>query len=134
MHVIQHHIEAALLRGIAGAARLDSVDRQKPMLIVEEIETVDWASATFIGARITLHLRLEGPALRVSAAFAALEERLADWEFRVAGQIVADIELDARHEDVAEPSTGSAETASVASIGPSTVSRPFKVNVLTIID
>jgi hypothetical protein len=134
MHVIQHHIEAALLRGIAGAARLDALDRQKPMLIVEEIETVDWASATFIGARITLHLRLEGPAFPVSAAFEALEERLTDWEFRVSGQIVADIELDARDEATAEQGTGRAEIESIASIGPSTVSRPFRVNVLTIID
>jgi len=134
MRVIKSHAEAASLRGIAGAARLDANDREKPIMIVEEVITEDWASATFLGARITLALRFEGGAEAVEAAYAALCERLQDWEFQLAGQIVADIGVMFDAYDTQAPGAFTPSLASVPSLGPSTVSRPFVIEALTIID
>jgi|GEM_PF-3918303 len=139
MRIIKSHVEAALLRGIAGAARLDADDREKPIMIVEEVLTEDWASATFLGARITIALRFEGEAAAVEAAFAELGERLQDWEFRLAGQIVADIGLVSGADGTEQlgtivPKDTVPNLAAVPSLGPSTVSRPFVIEALTIID
>ncbi|WP_439532303.1 hypothetical protein [Polymorphobacter sp.] len=130
----QDHVETALLRGISSAAKLDVGDREKPILAVEEIRTVDWASVTFIGARVTLMLRLIGTAHAVAEAFDALAARLPDWEFRIAGQIVADIELSPDSQDADGPNGDAAGNGHVPITGPFTVSRPFTVNILTIID
>lgn len=132
--VIRTHVEAVLLRGIADAAKLDAADREKPMLIVEEICSRDWASATFVGARITMALRLEGERAGVAAALAALDARLPDWEFRIPGQIVADIGLPADGLDAMMSELGAAGSGRVPNAGPSTVSCPFVVEALTIVD
>ena len=134
MQVIKTHVEAALLRGVAAAARLDLDDREKPILVVEEICTMDWASATFVGARITMALRLEGMPDAVETALGNLAERLPDWEFRIAGQIVADIGLLEDWHDSDPSGRISAEAGRVPSFGPSTVSRPFVVEALTVLD
>jgi len=134
MKTIQNHVEAALLRGIAGAAQLDATDRKKPMLVVEEIQSLDWASATFLGARINLALRLDGEAQAVDTALAALAARLPEWEFRITGQIVADIELNLCTPDTTIAGALDACGDIVPSPGPSTVSRPFVVHTLLIID
>ena len=134
IRVITSHVEAALLRGVAGAAQLDIEDRQKPILIVEEVLTEDWASATFLGARITLALRLQGEAAAVDTAFAALKDRLPDWEFRLVGQIVADVAFASDADRIGEPDGAVASFAAIPSLGPSTVSRPFVIEALTIID
>jgi hypothetical protein len=134
MRMIRTSIEAALLRGVAEAARLDAADREKPMLVVEEIRSLDWASATFVGARITLALRLEGEAASVRDALAALAARLGDWEFRIPGQIVADIGLVTDHDDATAPDSRNVGSGRVPKLGPSTVSCPFVVEALTIID
>lgn len=123
-------IEAALLRGIAAAAELDSADREKPILVVEEIRSVDWASITFIGVQHCFELRFDGHPEGIEDAMQALALRIPDWEFRIPGHIVADIELasaetlDTSHSDPGE----------VSNAGPSTVSHSFVVNVLTIVD
>lgn len=130
-------IEAALLRGIAAAAGLDAADRQKPLLIVEELRTHDWASATFEGARHEFDLRLDGSAQAVQAAWALLAASLREWNFTMRGHIVADIDL-ARPTAAPRPEVTSdvagQETAEALMPGPSTVSQPFTVNILTIID
>lgn len=119
---------AALLRGIAAAAGLDSTDREKPILVVEELRSHDWASATFVGFTHSFNLRLVGPATAVAAAVDALALRLPDWEFHLPGHIVADIAVaPAEQERIDEP-------AIVAIPGPSTVSHPLVVNTLIIID
>lgn len=123
-------IEAALLRGIAAAAQLDAANREKPILVVEEIRSVDWASVTFVGARHCFELRLDGELEGIKDAVQALALRIPDWEFRIPGHIDADIELatvenlDSSHSDPGE----------VSNAGPSTVSRSFVVNILTIVD
>jgi len=134
MRVIGTHVEAALLRGVADAARLDVGDREKPIMIVEEVRTLDWASATFVGARISMALRLEGEGGAIESALRDLGARLPDWEFRIHGQIVAEIGLvsDVHGTDLA--GDVHAGPGHVPSLGPSTVSRPFVVEALTILD
>lgn len=130
MRPLKSQVEAALLRGIAAAARLDAADRQKPILILQEIRSVDWCSITFVGARHSFDLRLDGTADAIDDALQALALRLPDWEFRITGHLVADIEL-ASAEDLDTPQDNSGD---VSNRGPSTVSRSFVVNALTIID
>jgi hypothetical protein len=60
-------------------------------LIVEAASSEDWASVTFVGARHTLALRLEGETGAVAVACARLAGRLGDHDIPVAGQIVPDI-------------------------------------------
>lgn len=132
--VIKAHVEAALLRGVAGAARLNAEDRKKPIMVVEEIRTRDWASATFVGALVSMALRLEGEEAAVTAAMAELGARLPDWEFRIPGQIVADIGLLPDAHDTRSPDSEALGNGRVPNLGPSTVSRLFVVEALTIID
>lgn len=118
---------AILLRAIAAAAGLDPTDRQKPILVIEELQSRDWASATFIGFCHDFSLRLDGAPEALAAAFALLTSRLPDWEFRLPGHIVADIAI-------APPVQIEVDDANkVAISGPSTVSHPFVVNALIII-
>jgi hypothetical protein len=130
MRPFKSAIESAVLRALAAAADLNADDRQKPTMVVEEIRTFDWASVTFIGARHIFDLRFDGPPAGVTEAAAALAQRLPDWEFRIPGHIVADIELsgidslEASHSDPGE----------ISNSGPSTASHSFVVNVLTIVD
>lgn len=130
MRPFKSAIESAVLRGIAAAAGLDASDREKPILIVEEIRTLDWASVTFIGARHIFDLRLDGAPGSIAEALVALSARLPDWEFRIPGHIVADIEL--AGVETLDPSQS--DPGEVSNCGPSTVSRPFVVNVITIVD
>jgi hypothetical protein len=75
---------SGLLRALlarAGVAR----DR----ILLTEFRSVDWQSLTFVGERHEIRLRIPAPgaleiALRLSAG-------LSDAEFRIPGQIVADI-------------------------------------------
>ncbi len=142
MRTIGNHVEAGLLRGIAAAAGITSTDRQNPILIVEEIVSTDWASATFIGARHRLALRLQGTAPAVDDAQTRLASRLTDWEFRISNHIVADIELEDAGPDLTgmDPLGNSFPAGEIAgsgadsTSGPSTVSVSFVVNVLTILD
>ena len=134
MRVIKAHVEAALLRGVAGAARLDAADREKPILVVEEVQTRDWASATFVGALVRLELRLDGTLAGVKFAMEALQARLHDWEFRIPGHIVADIGLLPEIHETRLPDSCADGIGRVPSLGPSTVSRPFVIEALTILD
>jgi hypothetical protein len=134
MRVIRAHVEAALLRGVAGAARLDAGDREKPIMVVEEIRSRDWASATFVGALVSMELRLEGQTAAVETAMAELGARLPDWEFRIPGQIVAEIGLMPAAHDTGSADSLAAGSGRVPNLGPSTVSRLFVIEALTILD
>jgi hypothetical protein len=91
MRPVGNHVHAAILRAIAAQAGLDTNDREKPILIVEQIKSVDWASATFIGARHEFDLRISGDPQAVESAKCQLMAGLADREIPIAGQIVAEI-------------------------------------------
>lgn len=81
---IMSPVASALLRALIGRAR---VPRNRVLLT--EAESVDWRSLTFGGERHQLHLRVPGPGSN------DIVERLcfglADAEFSIPGQIVADI-------------------------------------------
>lgn len=93
MRPITNHIESALLQTIADVAGLDGTDRQKPIMVIAAIRTSDWASAAFIGKVHAFDLRIEGLAITVATAMAALATKLVDREVALLGQIVAEIEL-----------------------------------------
>lgn len=94
MRPTSNHIQATILRAVAAlvdaGAGASATDRQKPTMIVEEIRSTGWASATFIGATHGLDLRLEGSAAVIAAAMQALEG-LPDAEIPIVGHIVAEI-------------------------------------------
>lgn len=113
------HIQAALLRAITAQAGLDNLDRQKAILIVENIRSDDWASATFLGATHALELRIQGPAPIVDAAAKALQDGLAERDIPIAGHIAAEVEV---------------VLGTVTNIADNMISISLMVNALTIID
>jgi len=113
------HVHAAVLRAINRIADGTLPDRQKPVLIVEDIRSEDWASVTFIGATHALDLRLEGDADAVAAATRRLTSELAEYDIPVAGQIVADIAV---------------TLSSVAAAANNNIAQLLTVNLLTVSD
>ena len=126
MRATGNHREIAILRAVAGLAGLESPrvaghslpDRQKPILITEEIRSTDWASATFSGVIHDFDLRIEGPAIAVAGALAALAG-LADHDIPMTGHFVAEIGMVA---------------GTLIDISDNMVSQSLTVNALTIID
>ena len=100
MRAMGNHREIAILRAVAGLAGLNTVsgrdisspDRQKPIMVVEEIRSTDWASATFAGAIHDFALRIEGTVAAVAAAIGALTD-LADQDIPMSGHFVAEIAM-----------------------------------------
>jgi hypothetical protein len=78
---------AGLLRALVARA---GIDRNR--ILLTEFRSVDWQSITFIGERHEMELRLPPPNAPQLAAI--LCDRLADAEFAIPGQIVADIGLE----------------------------------------
>ena len=123
MRAIGNHREIAILRAVAGLAGLESPrvaghslpDRQKPILITEEIRSTDWASATFSGVIHDFDLRIEGPAIAVAGALAGL----ADHDIPMTGHFVAEIGMVA---------------GTLIDISDNMVSQSLTVNALTIMD
>lgn len=78
---------AGLLRALLGRA---GVDRDR--ILLSDFRSTDWHSLTFAGERHRIQLRIPGPG---AAAIAdALTDGLAEAEFAVPGQIVADITVE----------------------------------------
>lgn len=75
---------AGLLRALLARAGID-----RDRILLTEFRSTDWQSLTFIGERHELELRLPGPGAENLAE--RLTGGLADAEFAVPGQIVADI-------------------------------------------
>lgn len=113
-----NHVTAALLRAVATCGGLSASDRQKPIMVVENIVSTDWASATFVGATHVLDLRFEGRASDIADAFGAFES-LAEREIAIPGIIVAEL--------VATPGP-------TQSMADNMIAKTLTVNVLTIID
>ena len=78
---------AGLLRALLHRA---GVDRDR--IYLTEFRSTDWHSLTFDGERHEIVLRIPGPGAATIAA--ALTADLAEAEFAIAGQIVADIGVD----------------------------------------
>lgn len=90
------------LRGTAGQlvkalARLigdrSGVVPMYPMLVVEQVTSRPWSSATFEGERHRLELRLHGSAEAIGEALDRLIVLLPEAEFDIPGQIVAEAKL-----------------------------------------
>ena len=77
---------AGLLRGIVARS---GVDRDR--ILLSDFRSVDWQSLTFVGERHEIRLRLPPP--HAAALAARLTDGLAEAEWAVPGQIVADVAL-----------------------------------------
>ena len=77
---------AGLLRALLART---GIDRHR--ILLTDYRSTDWQSLTFIGERHEMELRVPGPGAEQLAD--RLTERLPDAEFRIPGQIVADIDL-----------------------------------------
>lgn len=93
MRAIIGPVANAILRQIGILARIDGTDRQKPILVIEAIRSVDWASLTFVGQRHEFDLRLEGEAGAVADAMAVLESMLGESEIPLGRAFVAEIRV-----------------------------------------
>lgn len=124
MRPVRTHVQAAILRAIAAEAGLDGTDRQKPILVIEDLVSTDWASATFVGAQHVITVRVAGEAGAVAAAIDRMVAGLPERDMPICGHIVAEI--------AATPLTITAvETAEQkVKIGEGRV----RVNVLTLVD
>ena len=85
-------VPARLVKALARlvAARPDALF---PMLVVEAASVRPWSSATFDGERHRLDLRLLGSAVEVGDGLERLMAGLADLDFGLTGQIVAEAKL-----------------------------------------
>lgn len=77
---------AGLLRALIGRAGID-----RDRILLTEFRSIDWQSLTFIGERHEMEVRIPGPNAVLVAG--RLTDGLADAEFVIPGQIVADIGL-----------------------------------------
>lgn len=85
----------AVRKLVAVPGDLGTVERAgAPHIIIEAIETRDWASATFVGQQHRLMLRLEGNAGCVADAVERLSAGLAEVDVAAAGYFLADAALE----------------------------------------
>jgi hypothetical protein len=77
---------AGLLRALIARAGID-----RDRILLTEFRSTDWQSLIFIGERHEMELRVPGPDADQLAE--RLTRELADAEFSISGQIVADIGL-----------------------------------------
>ena len=78
---------AGLLRALLARAGID-----RDRILLTEFRSTDWQSLTFVGERHEMELRIPGPGADRLAE--RIISGLADAEFAISGQIVADIGLD----------------------------------------
>jgi hypothetical protein len=78
---------AGLLRALLARA---GVDRNR--ILLSDFRSTDWRSLTFAGERHRIDLRVPGPG--AAAVAQSLTRDLGQADFRIPGQIVADIAVD----------------------------------------
>ncbi len=78
---------AGLLRALIARAGID-----RDRILLSDFRSVDWQSLTFVGERHEMELKVPGP--EAAALAERLTAGLADAEFSIPGQIVADIGLE----------------------------------------
>ena len=86
MKIAMSQAASGLLRALLAQA---GVPRNR--ILLTELKSVDWQSLTFIGERHEVELRIPPPV--ASEVERRLTSGLAEAEFRIPGQIVADIGL-----------------------------------------
>ena len=77
---------AGLLRALIARTGID-----RDRILLSNYQSIDWQSLTFIGERHEIELRIPGPGADIIAS--RLTDGLAEAEFTVPGQIVADIAI-----------------------------------------
>lgn len=87
------HVATVLLRQIGAVARIDPLDREKTIIVVNDIRATDWASLTFVGQRFEFDLRLDGDPGSVADAIDRLDKGIADAEIAIKGHFVAEIRV-----------------------------------------
>lgn len=113
-------VATGLLRQIGNLMPDDLSDRDKTILVVEDIQSTEWASLTFVGERHVLALRIDGDSAKVAAARAAIERSLADLELAVPGHFIAEI--------------GAVSHRQHATARPGDTGRSFRVEALVLRD
>ena len=78
---------AGLLRGLLARGGIN-----RDRILLTEFQSVDWQSLTFLGERHRMRLRVPGP--DADLLVARLVDGLAEADFSIPGQIVADIALE----------------------------------------
>jgi hypothetical protein len=78
---------AGLLRALLARAGIN-----RDRILLTDFRSIDWQSLTFVGERHEMELRILPPHAKQIAT--GLSEGLADAEFSIPGQIVADIGLE----------------------------------------
>ena len=78
---------AGLLRALLARGGIN-----RDRILLTEFQSVDWQSLTFVGERHNMRLRVPGP--DADLLVARLVDNLADADFSIPGQIVADIALE----------------------------------------
>lgn len=78
---------AGLLRALIARTGID-----RDRILLTDYRSIDWQSLTFIGERHEMELRVTGP--DATAVVSRLTHDLADADFALPGQIVADIALE----------------------------------------
>ena len=78
---------AGLLRALIARAGIN-----RDRILLTDFRSIDWQSLTFIGERHEMELRVPPPDADLLAA--RISDGLADAEFAIPGQIVADIGLE----------------------------------------
>ena len=119
MRPATNHAEAALLRAILAENDGQDEDCEKPALIIEDIRSASWASATFIGQTVAIAVRCQGSSDDVAKAMRRMVENLPDREITIAGFIVADLAV----------SEGATKV-----LDDSIISKSFTVNALVVCD
>lgn len=77
---------AGLLRALLARGGIN-----RDRILLTEFQSVDWQSLTFVGERHNMRLRVPGP--DADLLVARLVDNLAEADFAISGQIVADIAL-----------------------------------------
>ena len=85
------HAATRILREVENLVRISNSDREKPIVVIEEIRSTDWASVTFVGQRHMFDLRLDGEADAVAAAMVRLVDALPEHDIPIAGHFIAEI-------------------------------------------
>ncbi len=130
MRQFSGHVATALMRAISNLAQADALDREKPILIVESIESTDWASVTFVGEIHIFQLRITGVAASVADIFQRLVTQLPDAEIAMSGYFVAEIAVVADD----EASGSDADVEPVPALAHGTSSQPVMIRALVIKD
>ncbi len=110
------YIPAAILRAVD---RVGALQARGVALVVEEIQSRDWASATFAGETHRFALRLEGVGDAVAAAAAALAASIGESDIPMAGHFVAEIAV---------------ELGDICPDGPNRIVQTLALSALTIAD